>query len=95
MNGADSLGWCAAALTLLTFAARDMRLLRMAALAANLCFIAYATAIQLWPVLALHLVLVPVNLLRLMELGRLAATRPTTANHPQEAAPSEPSGTRS
>lgn len=74
MTPADLTGWAAAALTLLTFAARDMRLLRMAALAANLCFIAYATAIQLWPVLALHLVLVPINLMRLMELGRLGAT---------------------
>lgn len=64
MNGANSLGWCAAALTLLTFPTRDMHLLRMGALAAKLCFIAYATAAQLW-----HLVLVPVNVLRLRELG--------------------------
>lgn len=89
MSGADTLGWCAAALTLLTFAARDMRLLRTAALAANLCFIAYATAAQLWPVLALHLVLVPVNLLRLMELGRFGAAQTTSTNQSRKDAPCE------
>jgi hypothetical protein len=66
----DWLGWCAAALTLLTFMARDMALLRVLALAANISFIAYAANARLWPVLTLHVVLVPVNVGRLLELFR-------------------------
>jgi len=63
--GAPAWGWAAAALTLLTFLSQDMRRLRALALAANAAFIAYGVAAQLWPVLVLHLVLVPVNLWRL------------------------------
>jgi hypothetical protein len=66
----DWLGWCAAVLTLLTFSARDMALLRTLALAANISFIAYAASARLWPVLTLHVVLVPVNVSRLLELYR-------------------------
>jgi hypothetical protein len=68
MNASDLLGWSAAALTLLTFASHDMFWLRVAALGANLCFIAYGYTAGLWPVLALHLVLVPVNLMRLLQI---------------------------
>ena len=42
MNAVDVMGWCAAALTLLTFAARDMALLRVGAPGADAAFIAYA-----------------------------------------------------
>lgn len=70
MTPSDLLGWTAAALTLLTFASREMALLRLTALLANACFIAYAVHEQLWPVLALHVALVPINLYRLLELRR-------------------------
>jgi len=73
MSAPDWLGWSAAALTLLTFAARDMAMLRVTALAANFSFIAYGATAQLWPVLVLHLVLVPLNLHRLRQLRRARA----------------------
>jgi hypothetical protein len=73
MNASDWLGWSAAALTLLTFAARDMAMLRVTALTANFSFIAYGATAQLWPVLVLHLVLVPLNLHRLRQLRRAQA----------------------
>jgi len=62
---AETLGWVAAGLTLATFICRDMRRLRLLALAANAAFIAYGALAQLLPVLMLHLLLVPVNLWRL------------------------------
>ncbi len=61
----QALGWTAAVLTLVTFLCRDMRRLRLTALAANMAFIGYASLAGLWPVLALHLCLVPINLWRL------------------------------
>lgn len=64
----EVLGWVAAALTLATFVCRDMLRLRVLALAANMAFIGYGLGIGLWPVVTLHLLLVPINLRRLMEL---------------------------
>lgn len=64
----DAFGWLAAGLTWLTFFCRDMRRLRYLALGANAAFIAYAAMVHLWPVLVLHLALVPVNLWRLTQL---------------------------
>lgn len=79
MGAVDILfrGWMAAALTLATFVCRDMRRLCFQALPANAAFIAYAKAAPLWPVLVLHLTLVPVNLLRLAQ-----AFRPSTVAAP-------------
>lgn len=66
----EVLGWAAAGLTLLTFVCRDMRRLRLLALAANAAFIAYGATTHLLPVLTLHLALVPVNLWRLSQALR-------------------------
>lgn len=70
MTPVDLTGWAAAALTLLAFTSRDLRLLRTASLGASLCFITYGTASEIWPVVALHSVLLPVNVWRLLELRR-------------------------
>lgn len=70
---ADLLGWLAAALTLTAFSMRTMRPLRMAAVGSNVLFIGYGLAAGLWPVLVLHLVLLPFNLYRLSEVMRTAA----------------------
>lgn len=63
----ELLGWVAAGLTLLTFACTEMRRLRLLALGANFAFVAYASQAELWPVLALHLTLIPINLWRLLQ----------------------------
>lgn len=60
----DTLGWTAAALMVATFSCRDARRLRPLAVATNLAFIGYGLAAQLPPVLALHLLLLPINLWR-------------------------------
>ncbi|CAN7763333.1 hypothetical protein LJR084_007271 [Variovorax sp. LjRoot84] len=58
----DLLGYAAAALVLATFSARSMTALRSLAIASNLLFIAYAALTWLPPVLALHALLLPLNL---------------------------------
>jgi CRP/FNR family transcriptional regulator, cyclic AMP receptor protein len=61
-------GYVASVLVLLTFIAKDMRLLRTAAIFSNLAFITYGTLQWLPPVLALHVVLLPLNMVRLSEV---------------------------
>lgn len=55
-----------------------MAVLRLTALAANLCFIAYGATAQLWPVLVLHLALMPLNLHRLRQLRQQRQARKPT-----------------
>jgi hypothetical protein len=74
----ETFGWIASSMTLLTFMCADMRRLRFAALGANAAFIAYGALAQLWPVLVLHLLLVPVNLWRLAHAYR-AEPQPVVA----------------
>ncbi|MFN8899892.1 MAG: hypothetical protein ACK5YM_17705 [Pseudomonadota bacterium] len=71
METTDLAGWLAAALTFGTLACRDVVRLRVFAVLANLAFIAYAGSVGLWPVLVLHLALLPLNLRRLLEQGPL------------------------
>lgn len=73
----ELLGWMAAALTLSSFCCRDVLYLRLLALGANASFIAYALLAGIQPVLALHLLLAPVNIWRLFEL-REGTHRPPT-----------------
>lgn len=77
----DVYGWAAAALTLLAFSCTHIVRLRYVALGANFAFIAYGFNAELWPVLALHAVLVPVNLWRLQQAmqseAKNAPARPT------------------
>jgi len=87
MSGADVLGWSAASLTLLTFFSGDMLRLRALALAANATFISYGLLAGLAPVLALHLVLVPVNLWRLVQLQRIMRQRAADATPSPPALP--------
>lgn len=72
---ADLLGFAAAALVLATFSMREARALRLLALGSNLLFIAYGLAAALPPIVVLHVLLLPINLLRLIELQRARAER--------------------
>jgi CRP/FNR family cyclic AMP-dependent transcriptional regulator len=91
---ADALGWTAALLTLTTFACADMRRLRLLALAANAAFIAYGITAGLLPVLALHLVLVPVNLWRLHQTPRAGAPVVNASQGDGETEPRRPEESR-
>jgi hypothetical protein len=55
-------------MVLLTFMTKDMRLLRVLAIFSNIAFITYAVLAWLPPVFCLHLLLLPVNVLRLRSL---------------------------
>jgi len=66
----DSLGYLAASLVLATFCTRSMVPLRTLAIASNFAFISYAGMAELWPILALHAVLLPININRLCEARR-------------------------
>jgi len=61
-------GYLASAMVLLTFMTKDMRLLRILAIFSNVAFITYGFLVWLPPVLYLHLLLLPVNTLRLCNL---------------------------
>jgi len=63
----ELLGYAAAGLVLATFSARSITALRLLAIASNVLFIAYAAGAHLLPVLILHALLVPINLLRLRQ----------------------------
>ena len=68
-------GYVASALVLLTFLAKDMRVLRTVAIFSNLAFITYGTIEWLPPVLFLHMVLLPLNIVRLAEIVRASPVR--------------------
>ena len=70
MSAGDVMGWLAAALTLLAFLMRSMTALRIVAIAANLCFILYGAMSWAYPILVLHIALLPCNVLRLCALWR-------------------------
>lgn len=58
-----------------TFACREARCMRPLAVATNLAFIGYGLTAGLPPVLALHALLLPINLWRWRECTRLRAAR--------------------
>ena len=70
---AEVLGCAAAAATLLTFAQKRMWSMRISAIAANLFFIGYGALGLLYPVLFLHLILLPLNVMRLVQLAQQTA----------------------
>ena len=60
-------GYTASALVLLTFSMQSMRMLRVVAIGSNVSFIAYAVMADLRPILVLHALLLPMNILRLRQ----------------------------
>ena len=78
MDLVEPLGYLASALVLATFCMRDIVALRWMAIASNLAFMAYGALADVGPVLALHLMLLPVNVLRLAESLR-AGPQPRSA----------------
>lgn len=67
----DSVGYLASALVLLTFCMSTMLNLRAVAICSNLAFIAYGLSRGLYPVLILHVILLPVNAFLLFRMAKL------------------------
>lgn len=87
MAATDMMGWLAAGLTLLAFSLRSLFALRVAALAANVCFILYGILAALAPVLALHVLLLPCNTFRLWQLSSLRRCQPNATATAAKPAP--------
>ena len=78
MTAIDAMGYFAASLVLAAFCAKRMVSLRALAIASNLAFIAYGLSADLWPIVLLHVTMLPLNIMRLREAlagGELAMPR--------------------
>jgi CRP/FNR family cyclic AMP-dependent transcriptional regulator len=71
MSWLEAVGYLASILVLCTFYMKTMLPLRGCAIASNLAFITYGFFGGIYPVLVLHLVLLPLNIKRLLELRQL------------------------
>jgi CRP-like cAMP-binding protein len=71
MTWIDYLGYAASAAVLATFCMSTMIPLRVLALASNVLFVAYGYFDHVYPVMILHALLFPINLLRLIQFQRL------------------------
>ena len=68
MGIADLLGWVAVMFTLTAFSMRTMLPLRAAAIGANFCFIGFGYLEGTLPILTLHAILLPCNVMRLRQI---------------------------
>jgi hypothetical protein len=78
MTMAETLGYLASGLVLLTFGMKTMMAMRIVGIGSNLAFIAYGLSLDLPPIWALHIALLPLNAYRLLELRR-GTKRPRSA----------------
>ena len=83
MSRAELIGYAAAACVFVTFYMKTMVPLRVAGIISNVLFIAYAYDLPAYPVLILHLALLPLNIIRLRQMLNLirqieAATKDDT-----------------
>ncbi len=67
----DTVGYLASLLVFATFFMRTMIALRLAAIGSNVCFIGFGVAAHIYPVLILHIALLPLNTVRTLEMLRL------------------------
>ncbi|MBS0220046.1 MAG: cyclic nucleotide-binding domain-containing protein [Proteobacteria bacterium] len=72
MSSGEIFGYIASALVFATFYMKTMMPLRLVAIASNVAFITYATIDGLAPIFILHVALLPLNVLRLLQLRDLA-----------------------
>jgi hypothetical protein len=70
MSWVDYVGFLAALTVLATFCMDTILPLRGLAIASNILFIVYGFAAQLYPVLLLHAVLLPINISKIVQLVR-------------------------
>jgi CRP/FNR family transcriptional regulator, cyclic AMP receptor protein len=78
MSWIDLLGYAASLLVLITFCMSTMLRLRWVAIGSNVLFILFGYFGHIYPVMILHIILLPVNVTRLIQIYRLSrhVTRP-------------------
>lgn len=64
----EVIGWFAAGLCILVFAGSNALQSRVIAICANLMFILYGVLLSLFPVVVLHLILLPINIYKIRKL---------------------------
>ena len=67
VSAGASIGWIAAGLVFAAFCMREMVSLRAIAIASNLAFIGYGFLGHLWPIVILHIAMLPMNTIRLRQ----------------------------
>jgi hypothetical protein len=78
----EVVGWLASFLTIATYSMNTMMPLRIFAIGSSLCFLCYAFILGLWPLLAMEVILLPINCYRFWQIltlrGRLSRAAETT-----------------
>ncbi|WP_317057377.1 Crp/Fnr family transcriptional regulator [Roseovarius rhodophyticola] len=64
----EAVGWLAVAFKLATFSMNSMIWLRVLVILSSVCFIIYSAVFQIWPLLAIEVILLAINAYRLYEL---------------------------
>ncbi len=67
----ELVGYAGTAATIATYSMRTIVPLRIAGIVSSLFFIAYASILGIWPMLATELVILPLNCLRLFQIVRM------------------------
>jgi len=67
----NGIGYLASGLVLLTFCMSTMLSLRAVAICSNFAFISYGLGAKLYPVLGLHIILLPLNVIMLFRMINL------------------------
>lgn len=86
MISAETVGWCAAGLMVATFSCRRAGPMRGLAACTNVAFMLYGCMADLHPVVALHALLLPINLWRWMECCHSEARNPSQSRKPSPSA---------
>jgi len=71
VNWIDLLGYAASVSVLATFCMSTMVPLRVVAIGSNILFATFGALAHIYPVLVLHVILLPINVTRLIQLLRL------------------------
>ncbi|SEW37757.1 Cyclic nucleotide-binding domain-containing protein [Aliiroseovarius sediminilitoris] len=68
LNWIEGIGWLASLITIASYSVSTMLPLRFLAITSSLCFATYAFILHLWPLLAMELILLPINLYRFWQV---------------------------
>lgn len=68
LNWVEGIGWLASLITIASYSVSTMLPLRFLAITSSLCFATYASILHLWPLLAMELILLPINLYRFWQV---------------------------
>lgn len=68
LNWIEAIGWLASLLTVATYSMRSMIPLRILAIGSSVCFAVYGLVLEVWPLLAMELLLLPINIYRFWQV---------------------------